>query len=142
MSQKKCPMIAARRGMVPCTSFCPSMRLGCCNSENSSKQCAGPVNLTAQWDIGSRPCCPGAGQKYTAMGGLLNYCSTNGGQEYPGGDRVLAPFPLTNTINFSYPINPSMPGNNGPNTFSGFYKVPIKEGYRETPTPLDGIGIA
>ena len=142
MSQTKYPTIPARRGMLPCTSFCPSMRLGCCNSENSSKQCAGPVNLTAQWDIGSRPCCIGAGKKYTAMGGLLNFCSTNGGKEYPGGDRVLAPFPLTNTVDFSYPIKTLMPCNNNSNTFSGFYKAPIKEGYRETPTPQAVIGIA
>lgn len=140
MSQKKYTMIPARRGMVPCNSYCPSMRLGCCNSENSSKQCAGPVNLTAQWDIGSRPCCPGAGQKYTAMGGLLNFCSRNGGKEYTGGDnRVLAPFPLTNSIDFAYPLKPS-----GNNTFTTTYSLPGKEGFTSPTTkctPPDVTGI-
>jgi hypothetical protein len=88
-----------------CNSFCPSRQWGCCTRENTSKQCAGPVHLTGQWDIGSRPCCIGAGQKYTAMGGLINYCSMNGGKEYQHG--TLAPYPLTNTAMLQVPkINP------------------------------------
>jgi hypothetical protein len=41
--------------------------LGCCNYMNSSKWCTGPVHLTSEWDIGLRPCCKGAGEKYTAI---------------------------------------------------------------------------
>lgn len=122
MSQQKRPVKCARCGVLPCIcmSFCPSQRLGCCNSMNSSTWCAGPVNLTAEWDIGSRPCCKGAGEKYSAMGGVLNYCSTNGGKEYPNGARVLAPYPLTSTVDFPIPKNNPPPitnirGNRFPN---------------------------
>ena len=95
MSGKNCPIVNARRGFLPCScgSHCASRLLGCCNSENTSLNCVGPVNLTNQWDTGSRPCCPGAGEKYSALGGLLNYCSLNGGSEHPDGRRVLVSFP-------------------------------------------------
>ena len=70
-------------GFLPCLCkrWYASQQLGSCNYQNSSLDCVGPVHLTAQWDTGSRPCCKGAGKKYSAMGGLLNFCSTNNGRE-------------------------------------------------------------
>jgi hypothetical protein len=62
-------------------SYCITDNLGCCTSQNSSRNCAGPVHLTQQWDIGSRQCCPGAGKKYSSLGGAINYCSTRNGIE-------------------------------------------------------------
>lgn len=63
------------------STWCPSRRLECANSENSKRTCAGPVHLTSEWDIGSRQCCNGAGKKYSSAHGLLKFCSTNGGKE-------------------------------------------------------------
>ena len=56
MLNDKCPVKCIRCGFLPraCMSWCPSSQLGCCNSQNSSTDCAGPVHLTAQWDVGSR----------------------------------------------------------------------------------------
>jgi hypothetical protein len=89
-----------------CNNWCPSRQLGCCNSENSSKNCAGPVHLTAQWDIGSRKCC--IGKKFSTMGGLFNFCSVNGGSESPNSSMVLDPYPiLTPSYN---PIPPQTSG--------------------------------
>lgn len=110
----KCQTMKARLGFTPCgcQSYCPSRRLGCCNSENSSFNCAGPVHLTAQWDIGTRPCCKGAGKKYTALGGLLNYCSVNGGKEFSSGEykNYVAPYPLSHYSNILIPKNNPPPG--------------------------------
>lgn len=104
-----------------CDSWCPSRQLGCCNSENSAKQCAGPVHLTAQWDIGSRPCCPYSGQKYSAMGGLLNFCSVNGGREHPTSEQVLAPYPMAEYATILSPADNRGPGiNTRGNRFPGF----------------------
>jgi hypothetical protein len=68
--------------------FCPN------NAENDTIECVGPVNLTAQFNTGSRPCCKGAGDKYTAMGNKLSFCSVNGGKEYLSSRRVLDHYPL------------------------------------------------
>lgn len=128
-------------GRCPCVcmSWCPSRQLGCCNQENSSKQCAGPVHLTGQIDIGSRQCCNGAGKKYTALNGLLNYCSLNDGKEFPGGKPVLSSFGDSNYADILVPLNPnqynkpqSCPkecyspeggnrGNGGDNNIAGIY---------------------
>ena len=93
-----------------CHSYCPGKRLGCCNRENSTKQCAGPVHLTAEWDIGSRSCCIGAGKKFSAEGGLLNFCSVNGGREHQPRFPYLAPYPLSNNALLSVPKNNPPPG--------------------------------
>lgn len=92
-----------------CISWCPSRQIGCCNHENSSMNCAGPVHLTHQFDIGSRPCCKGGGEKYSSMGGLFNYCSVNKGKEFPKGKRVLAPSPMGNYADVELPRNNPRP---------------------------------
>ena len=109
--------LCAKCGMCPCIciSWCPSAQLGCCNQENSSKNCAGPVHLTAQFDIGSRPCC--VGEKYTAMGGLLNYCSTNGGKELPLGTKFVAPYPMGNYADVIVPKHNPIPDPANPATW-------------------------
>lgn len=106
MSKKniKCPV--CERHSCICMSWCPGAQLGCCNQENSSKNCAGPVHLTAQFDIGSRSCC--VGEKYSAMGGILNYCSTNGGKEFPNGIKTSAHFTIKNNEDKGIP-NPADP---------------------------------
>ena len=38
-----------------------------------------------------RPCCPGAGQKFTAANGLVNFCSVNNGTEFNNTHRYLGP---------------------------------------------------
>jgi len=75
------PIIPVPKPPAQCLNLCSSQQLGCCNQENSSKACAGPAHLTNQFDIGSRSCC--TGKKYTAAGGLINFCSTNNGAERP-----------------------------------------------------------
>ena len=131
----------ARCGVYPCNcaSFCPGKRIGCCNSENSAKACAGAVSLTAQWDTGTRPCCPGNGEKYSAMGGQLSFCSLNGGKEYPNSHRVIAPYPLTNTSDFAIPKNnPPPPSCTRNMRFPGY----SNEGYKHTKKlPSTGFGI-
>ena len=82
-----------------------TMNIGCYNPENVPKECAGAVNLTAQWNTGARHCCPGAGEKYTAMGNKLSFCSINGGKEYPFSRRVYPPYPIAQTVDFSLPKN-------------------------------------
>lgn len=131
MSYKTCN----KCGMSTCVckrSLCLGHKLGCRNYMNSSKWCAGPVHLTSEWDIGLRPCCKGAGEKYTAMGGLLNYCSINGGKEYEKISHLTAPYPLTNTTDIGIPI----PKN-------GNTPTPTRENYhqkqRSLPSKLTGI---
>ena len=74
-----------------CTTWCPSRQTGCCSQQNSRTACAGPIHITGENDIGVRPCCPGAGQKFTAANGLVNFCSVNNGAEFNDTHRYLGP---------------------------------------------------
>ena len=94
-----------------CNTWCPSEQWGCCGRTNMTSKPAAPVHLTGEWNIGSRPCIQG--QKYSAMGGLVNYCSVNGGKEYPGGG-TMAPYPFVNYGAVSVPSNPGKMGRIAP----------------------------
>ena len=57
-------------------SWCPGSR-SCLNTQMLQRNCAGPLELTGEDDIGDRPCCGGL-KKCKAEYGLRSWCSSTG----------------------------------------------------------------
>lgn len=83
-----------------CRPFCPGKRQ-CCNTQHMQYNCAGPLILTGEDDIGSRPCCNGY-KKCSDKHGFKKWCSHTG--KCPGEESTWnyppAPQPFTQYYDF------------------------------------------